>query len=280
MAEELTTGTEGDAGTTGDGTTGTTDAGSQAGAEGQPGATDDQGTTDAGTQDAGETFFDPRDIQDKPELMAAYKGMQQAFGKKMEGIKSQKQKIEAYDAFYKDPLSQIQAMASQMGYQLTRAEATAVAKEGANQGQEPQTWDEVYDTATKRALGILREEFAPILQQVGKLRETNLEKFMDDNFTDWRMYEDDMMAKLKVHPSLANDPSALYQLSVPPEVLESRATQAALKKLQTKAEGSRTSGASTTKIKPDDLPDKPMSFNESVAFAKKRLQAQGIKPPG
>ncbi len=281
MADELAPETgsaegQSDAGT--EGTTGTETGGP---AEGQSGVADAQGITGEGTQETGEeTFFDPQDLEGKPELQAAYKTMQRAFGKKMEGIKGNQQKIDAYDAFYQDPLPQIQQMASRMGYQLTRAEAAQVAS-AAEEGEpkEPQSWEEVYSTGEERAYKRIKEELGPMFNQVKEMREGNLERHLDDNFPDWRTYEPEMMAKLKTHPSLANDPGGLYRLSVPPEVLESRATQTALKKLQTKAEGSTTSGGSTTKTKSAEMPDKPMTFNEAVRFAEKNLATKGIAKP-
>lgn len=276
MAEELTTGTEGQPEVGSETTT-------ETGTEGQSGAATPEGTTEEGTQQTSEeTFFDPRSLEDKPELQSAYKEMQRAFTKKMEGIKSNRQKIEAYDAFYQDPLTQIQTMASQMGYKLTRAEAQQVAnQQQQNQDDwEPQNWNEVLTKAEERAYERVKKDLAPVFNQVKELRESNLEKFMDDNFSDWRMHEDEMMSNLKAHPTLVNNPTALYRMSVPPEVLESRATQAALKKLQTKAEGSKTSGASTTKHKEMPMPDKPVSFQQAVEYAKKELAKKGIQSPG
>jgi len=281
MAEELTTGTEGQP------SEGTQEGTTQEGTAGQSGVAETQGTTSDGTQQSGEeTFFDPRSIQDKPELMSAYKQMQRAFTEKTKAIKESKQKIDAYDAFYKDPLGQIQQLASQMGYQLTRAQAQQVQNQAQQnqQGQqtsgewEPQSWDEVLQKATEQAYQKIQQDLSPVFNQVKELRESNLERFMDDNFADWRIYEDEMMGNLKQHPSLVNDPTALYRMSVPPEVLESRATQAALKKLQTKAQGSRTSEGSTTKqhgLVPDDID----TFDKAVEYAKKSLAAQGITKP-
>lgn len=273
MAEELTTGTEGQS-TEGSETTTSVES------EGQSGAASTEGTTQEGTQQTSEeTFFDPRSLDDKPELQSAYKQMQSAFTKKMQGIKDNKQKIDAYDAFYQDPLSQIQQIASQMGYSLTRAEAKQVADNQSQENWEPQNWDEVLTKAEQRAYDRIKQDLGPVFNQVKELRESNLERFMDDNFSDWRLHEDEMMQNLKSHPTLVNNPTALYRMSVPPEVLESRATQAALKKLQTKAEGSRTSGASTTKHKEMAMPDKSLSFQEAVEFAKKQVAAKGIAKP-
>lgn len=253
--------------------TGTTDQG------GQPGATD--GTTQSsGTKsDQGEdTFFDPKDLT--PELMPAYKSMQKVFGKKMEEIKANRKKIEAYDAYSKDPVTQLQTMAAQMGFKLTRAEATAAVKDGdgstASTGEwQPQSWNDVFTKATE----VVMEKLNPVLADVQATRKMNVEKLLDDSCPDWRQYEDEMTSLLKDHPTLAKDPVKLYRLALPPEVLETRATQAALKKLQGKVEASKVGGTSTTKATDTALPDKPVSFNEAVEAAKKVLAEQGLKPP-
>jgi hypothetical protein len=242
------------------------------------------GTTgqDAGTQAAEDVFFDPRDLEGKPELQAAYKQMQKAFGKKMEDIKKARSKIEAYDQFSTDPLGQIQQIASQMGYKLTRADAQAMATQAGVGGQppEPQSWEEVFRIAEQRAETKLMQKFGPLLQEVSTLKKNNVEKLLDDHAPDWRQYEDDMMANLKAHPSLVNDPVKLYRLSVPQEVLESRATQAALKKMQDKVNSSQTSGQSTTTKKAGvGTPDKVMSFAESVEYARAKLAEDGLRPP-
>ena len=94
-----------------------TGAAPDATAAGQPdGST--AGASQATTADGGSTgedsFFDPKDIQDKPELVAAYKQMQRAFTKKMQGIKDRAGKADAYDAFNRDPIGNMQAMAQRL----------------------------------------------------------------------------------------------------------------------------------------------------------------------
>jgi len=51
--------------------------------------------------------------------------MQAAFTKKMQGLSGDRQKIEAYNQFMQDPIGQMQQVAKQYGYSLTRAEAAA-----------------------------------------------------------------------------------------------------------------------------------------------------------
>jgi hypothetical protein len=258
---------------------GTTEAGTGK-ADGQPGATD-QTTQSSGTE-AGkgeeETFFDPKDLD--PALAPAYKQMQKAFTKKMEAIKKDRSKIEAYDAYSKDPVGQMQQMAARMGYKLTRAEAAAAVKEGGDgetgtEEWQPKTWNDVFQKATQ----VIMEKLNPVLADVQATKRMNVEKLLDDSAPDWRQYEDEMTALLADHPTLAKDPVKLYRLALPPEVLETRATQAALKKLQGKVDASRVSGTSTTKATGTALPDKPVSFQEAVEAARKSLAEQGLKPP-
>ena len=255
----------------------TTPAGTTDG-QGQPSATA-QTTTPQGTGAASgeDTFFDPKELT--PELMPAYKSMQKAFSKKMEAIKASREKIDAYDNFSKDPIGQIQAMAQRMGYRLSRAEAAAAvndATDGDGSGKwEPQTWDEVMSKAKDEVM----RELSPMFSELQNIKKSNLEKILDDSAPDWREHEDEMVALLKEHPTLAKDPVKLYRLALPPEVLETRATQAALKKLQAKADSSRVGGTSTTKAAATTAPDGPVSFNEAVKIAKQQLAEKGMRAP-
>lgn len=254
---------------------GTTPAGTASG-EGQPQATSTT-TKPSGTADASgeDTFFDPKDLD--PALMPAYKNMQKAFSKKTEALKEHRQKIEAYDQFAKDPLGTIQTYASRLGYKLTQAEAQAVADGAAAQASgdwQPQTWGEVMAKAKEEVL----KELSPVFNELQTMKKSNIEKLLDENAPDWREHEEEMISLLRAHPTLASDPVKLYRLALPPEVLETRATQAALKKLQAKTDASKVGGTSTTKTTPQ-VPDKAMSFNDAVEYAKRQLAEQGIKGP-
>ena len=267
--------TEGQAGTGSEGVQTTQTAPDSA--EGQSTAADTQGTTRMGTgEDSGETFFDPKELD--PALVPAYKNMQRAFTKRMTTLKQDQQKIDAYNAFNADPVGQLQQMASRMGYRLSRADAESMAQENTgNQPWEPQSWDDVMSRAKQEIM----QELGPALGQLKDLRKSTIESQLSEIDPTWQQYEPEMMEVLNNHPSMANDPALLYRMSVPPEVLESRATQAALKKLQTKTQGSKTSGQSTTKAKSGGFDtNQPRSFAEAVAAAKQSLAADGIRAPG
>lgn len=246
--------------------------------QGQPSAT--ATTTNAsGTAAASEedTFFNPQDLK-TPAEQAAYKSMQRSYSKKMEAIKAARAKIDAYDQFGRDPVGTLQAMASRMGFKLTRAEAEAAASAAGAEGTaawEPKTWDEVMSRAEERIM----QRINPLLSDVAAVKKQSLEKMLDESCPDWRQYEDEMTGLLHEHPTLAKDPVKLYRLALPPEVLETRATQAALKKLQGKVDAGKVQGTSTTKPSTAANPDKPLTFNEAVNFAKAKLAEQGIRPP-
>ena len=280
MSEELTTETESTEETTGNGTQGieTTGEGTLSDAAGESGAST-EGTTGDGTQDsAEETFFNPADLDGKPELQAAYKNMQRAFSKRMSDLSTHRQKIEAYDSFNSDPIKNMSEALSRMGYQVVPQNANAPSNEPQN--EDPQSWDDVYSKATQAAKAEIMREFGPIINQVQGMRKSAIENQLAELDPTWQQYEPDMQKNLKSHPSLANDPAMLYRMSVPASVLESRATQAALKKLQAKTDSSKVSGATTTKTPGTEMPNKPMSFQESVDFARKQLASQGLSAPG
>jgi hypothetical protein len=253
--------TEGTEGQPSEGTQATETTG--AGTEGEAGQSVDEGqTTQAGTEPSHESFFDPQNVH--PDLQAPYKDMQSAFSKKMAGFKDQQSKIDAYDQFQANPQAYIQQLAQQYGL------STVTGDKPNAEGFNPETWEDVMSQAKK-------EVMADIAPQMKKLQQNQLEKTLDDISPDWRLYEDKMMVTLRSHPTLVGDPETLYRMSVPSEVMESRATQAALKKLQNKGEHAQVSGGSQTSKSENNQP-RANNFNEAVKIAQANLAAQGIRP--
>jgi hypothetical protein len=271
--EEVTEGTEATEGQADEGTQGTeTTEVAPEGSEGQPTVE----TTPQGTQE--QTFFDPKTVPD--ELLPAYKNMQRAFSKKMEEASANKQKVEAYDAFTADPVGQMQRYAQQYGYQLTRAEAAQQLQNQENQNWEPQSWDEVLGRAKDMATQELMEKFGPVLQEVQSIKKTSIERELSEIDPTWQQYEGDMKQLMQTHPTLANDAVLLYKMAVPEEVAQSRATQAALAKLEAKGKSAQVSGGSTTNKHPETTPNKAMSFDDAVKFARKQMAEDGITKSG
>ncbi len=247
--------------------TGTTEAGTE-------GGTTTTETTQQGTQETEETFFDPESIKGKPELESAYKQMQRAFTEKTGVVKSQRQKIEAYDQFLANPKAVLQQLANQYG--LTLAEAKQVAEN--QQIFEPKTWDDVFSKAEERAEKRVLDKLQPFFSEVKEVKKANIEKQLDEKCPDWRLHEDKMRENLAAHPSLAKDPVMLYRLSIPEEQLQARATKEALKKLEGKAKGASVSSGSNTNKSGNSLP-KAGSFQEAVDIAKAQLAERGLHEP-
>lgn len=211
------------------------------------------------------TFFDPKDLPE--ELLPAYKNMQGAFTKKTQGIAEQRQKLEAYDQFMRDPVGSLRHLASQYGIQI----ADQPDKEPEPSEWEPQTWDDVIKKAKEEALEEYRKESAPLLREYQSIKKSQIETDLDSSIPEWRQYEDEMTAMVQQHPSLANDPVTLARLSIPPEVLEGRAMQAALARLKKQTEsGAVSKGSTTNKASSDALPGNP-TFQQAYEHARKQL---------
>lgn len=242
----------------------TTTDDSTADVEGQSDEPSNQTTDDGSVED---TFFDPREIADKPELMAAYKQMQSAFTKKTQAIKSDRQKIDAYNAFMNDPVGEAQRIMKQYGYDVNKAGQPA-----SNEPWEPSSWDDVMERAKQEVL----KDLSPLFSEMKSMKQKSIESQLNEIDPQWKTYEDDMAVILQSHPSLAKEPDKLYKLAVPAEVIEARATKEALKRIERKTQSAKTSGQSTTKAKPIDIGDKPLTFDEAVRFAEQSLSEQGI----
>ena len=247
------------------------------GSEGGQSAGTDQITAsgpDTGTQ-TGESFFDPKTIEHSPELMQAYKQMQGAFSKKMGGIRENQQKLQMYDQFMANPSASIRQLAQQYGMTLVDGQPQPAAD-----GQEfkPKSWDDVTSHIRQQVINEMNTAYEPLVGQVKDLKRQNVEQFLDSNFSDWKTYESEMIANLQKHPSLAEDPTMLYNMSVPRELLEARATERALKKLKGDTSASAVAGAKPATQTPTSRPEGKLSFNEAVQFAKQKLRKQGIGP--
>jgi RecG-like helicase len=226
-------------------------------------------TTSSGSDE--DSFFDPKSIADKPELMSAYKQMQRDYTKGKQSIKAHQQKIEAYDRFTSSPVETMQQIASQYGYRMVQAAQEKQGEEDWN----PQTWDDVMARAKKEVM----KDLQPVYSELRELKKRNVETYLDTEHPDWRTYEDGMMDKLKNHPSLVNDPDSLYRLAVPDNILKARATKEAIEKLKTAGDGASVGGGSRTTRETSQTPSGPLTFDQAVEVARQKLARQGLKRP-
>lgn len=255
----------------------------QSASSGEPTSTTTPAPAPAQTES---TFFDYERIKDNPDLVAAHKDMQAAFTKKMQGVSGQEQALAAYKSFQDDPHGSAARIAKQLGYNLVPLTASGQPEGGNGQVDlenfNPQNWGEVVQTVGQQLLGQVMQQvnnkFEPYLQSLNDVRKSTLETMLDQNCPDWRTYEQPMMERLKAHPTLVNDPVELYRMSLPPEVLESRATQKALDKLKKSAETQPSGGSTTTRQTPVQTSG-VKGFDQAVNLAKAHLAQQGITGP-
>ena len=229
--------------------------------------------TDTGAGGNAESFFDPESIKHDPNLMQAYKQMQGAFTKKMQSASAYQKKIEAYDNFERDPLGTLKNLSQQYGYSLV-------------QGQQPQqgeqeknfeTWDDVLKEAETRAEERVLKRLEPLIGKVSELQQKNTESYLDNNYHDWRLYEDDMVDLIKQHPTLAKDPDMLYRMALPEKVRAAKATKSALTSLTNSSQAAQIAGGSQTTKKPSTKPSGSMSLDQAVEYAKAQLATKGIR---
>lgn len=246
------------------GTTAPTPDGQATGQSAAPEQTTASGPDTGGT----ESFFDPESIKGKPELEAAYKQMQSAFTKKNQAFSEGQQKIEQYDQFMANPIETMKQIAQQYGMNVVEADPSA------DKPQQFQSWDDVMSEAKRQVM----QELQPVLGEVQSMKKQNIESYFDNNHPDWRTYEDEMLGKLKEHPSLVQDPDLLYEVSIPKEIREGRAYKAALAKVQATQDSSKVQGQSST-TKQTTQPKRAESFQQAVEFARQDLAQRGLTAP-
>jgi hypothetical protein len=219
---------------------------------------------------AEESFLDPRAIEGKPELLAAYKQMQGEFTRRNQKFSARAQDLQLVDRFRADPMGTLHQIAQQYGARILQGGA-----EPQKEDWNPQSWDDVKKHFFEE---FKKEHLNPLVGEVRTLKKQGVEQHLDSKFPDWRTYEDAMMEKLQAHPSLVNDPDSLYRLAVPSNVWEARATQAAMARIKGATESAQVSGGTTAKQTSSE-PTGALSFNQAIEVAKKRLASQGLKGP-
>jgi len=217
-----------------------------------------------------ESFFDPKSIADKPELMQAYKQMQKDYTKGKQAIRAAQQKIEAYDRAMQDPHGTIRALAQQYGLSVIDGKPNVQG----DQEFAPKSWDDVIAYAKQQVLG----EISPLVNEVKGLKQRSIESHFDSEYPDWRQYEDQMVGVLKQHPTLANDPDTLYRMSVPQEVVEARAYNKALQKLKNGNDAAKAGGAIRTTQATSEKPTGALTLNQAYEFARNALKGKGLAP--
>ena len=236
-------------------------------------ATPSQTTASGPANGAEETFlsaFDPKDLEGKPELKAAYTQMLRDYRSKTASIKESQKKLDEYDGFMKDPVASAQRYLQQLGYQVVQRNP-----EPGDQGKpwEPKSWAEVQDLIKQEAAAIANKQLNPMLKEVSNLKQQSIEARLDADYPDWHAYEDTMVKVLQAHPTLANDLDRLYRMSVPQEVIESRAYKKAMDKLKAGSDSATVSGAKTTSTQTSKRPEGKLTIDQAWQHA---IRAVGV----
>ena len=218
--------------------------------------------------------------------------MQGAFTKKAQDLAKQRQahtqKVQAYDQFMANPVENIMRMGAQYGLHLTPAQAQQVANQqqqaAVNPEWTPNTWEEVFaksgefvkptiESLLKEHLTPYQQKIAALEQEISEVRASKVKKQLNEIDPNWQMYEDEMRQVLEQIPQLANDIPKLYKLAVPQEVLESKATQAALRRYEEKVQAAKVESSGSTKQSGPVKPGK-MSFDEAFQAAKRTIRSK------
>lgn len=235
---------------------------------------------------------DPSEVPE--ELQARYKEMQSAWTKKTMGLADKRKSLEQLEqyqplieAYQRDPAGTLQDLAKQQGFSLTRGQAEQAVQEHTAQPQqqgvdwdnyEPQTWKDVADTirqdVRQEILGQVEKDMAPVVENFRKMNAQHIETQLAEIDPEWRQHESTMVQVLKQHPTLADDPSMLYRMAVPPEVLEQRANERAQSQYKEKAKAARVSSKSTIRAATAS-PKQPKSISEAYELAREQLASGG-----
>ena len=223
--------------------------------------------TTGSTKDDVEQFMDPKDLPD--DLKPHFKRMQSSFTKKMQSAKELKDKAQLVDAYNADPLGFTRQLAAQHGLNLN-----SQAPQG-NTGEQtefkPDNWGDVFKEFEGRMSAYLANHFSPVLQEVKEVKQKQIETILDEEAPEWREYEDDMISMLKDHPTLAKDTQKLIRLAIPKEVIEGRAMQKALSRIDKKGKAAKISQGSTTTKTVAPTKTGIMSFADAIKAAKNEL---------
>ena len=214
-----------------------------------------------------EQFMDPKDLPD--DLKPHFKRMQASFTKKMQSAKELNDKAKLVDAYNADPIGFTRQLAAQHGLNLN-----SQAPQG-NTGEQtefkPDNWNEVFKEFEGRMSAYLANHFQPVLQEVKDVKQKQIESILDKEAPEWREYEDDMISMLQAHPTLAKDTEKLIKLAIPKEVIEGRAMQKALSRINKKGEAAKVSRGSTTTKQVAPSKSGVMSFADAIKAAKSDL---------
>ena len=143
-------------------------------------------------------FMNPNEVP--PELKEAFKRMQRSFTKAMQKLAGEREKVELAEKILENPDKAIEIIAEATGRKLNEQRDEYVDDETANYVK-----------------NIAVEAIKPLLNQLGsevaQLKVSLVQTYLDNQYPDWYLYENEMAELLQKHPSLGNDLDKLYLLA-------------------------------------------------------------------
>lgn len=220
------------------------------------------------------------DPEVKKQIDAFRKSLQGDYTRKTQKVAEVRKMADAYQQFLRDPHGTLQQVAQQLGYRLNPLNGNGNQQQQQSASDldnfEPQTWGDVMAKLKQSVMDELspklNEQVSPFINEVQSIKQREFENQLSSIDPMWHQYQDDIMQNLQQYPSLMGDPKKLYMMSVPTKVFESRMTQNAINKVKkSTSSNSPFSGSKTTKRPGTTSPNKLMSFQEAVEYAKAQL---------
>lgn len=199
-----------------------------------------------------ERFIDPDELP--KELLPHFKKMQASFTRRMQSIAGDKEKINLYNQLVAGGPDAVKFLAQKAGLEVSE------------KGSKPVDDPEYGDSSTvswirKEIKAMLEESIGPLKDNTNKLKASQVERYLDENHTDWRLYDDVMADLVKKHPTLGEDVDSLYELAKTATTKVERMKTASNKRssIVTKTSSSN---------RPISLPKRAETLEEAIAMAR------------
>lgn len=145
-------------------------------------------------------FMNPNELPE--ELKPAFKKMQASFTRAMQKLAGERQKVELAEKILDNPDKAIELI----------AEATGKNIPSSSFESEP-TDDETVAYVKNLAMEAIKPLVNQLGSEVAQLKVQLVQTYLDNQYPDWYLYENEMADLLKAHPSLGNDLDKLYLLA-------------------------------------------------------------------
>ena len=204
-------------------------------------------------EDKEDKFMNPNELP--PELKPAFKKMQASFTRAMQKLSGERDKIELADKLLENPKEALRILSEKAGITVD------TPRPADSPASDTEKW------VQEKALAAIQPMLKQLGSELASVKVQLAETYLTNMHPDWYLYENEMGALIKQHPSLATDLDKLYELAKhghdEVEILKKQGGK-------TSRVASKPSGSKHT------IPDSPKAktLDEAVAIAKAQ---HGIK---